>query len=411
MENVKNYLVSLLNPFRPGAGHLPPYLAGRQKEIDAFDKLLGQGIITDNVVLTGLRGVGKTVLLEHKLKPLALSRHWRWVGNDLSETVSMSENNLAIRILTDLSLVTSDIIIAESERQKIGFLQSNDKTTHKLDYTSLERIYSNTAGLSSDKLKFTLEMTWYLLKKYDGNVKGIIFAYDEAQLLADHAEKEQYPLSLLLDVFQSLQKKGIPFMLVLTGLPTLFSKLVEARTYAERMFTVLNLGRLQEKESSDAIIKPFEESKSGIRFTEETIQKIITLSSGYPYFIQFICREAFDSYLQMGSSQIPIDAIMSKLDIEFFSGRWFKMTDRQRELMAVIAALEHGDEEFTVQEIADKSKILLANPFSSSHINQMLWSLSNSGLVYKNRHGKYSFAVPLMAKFIQRQRHLPAINQ
>ena len=77
--------------------------------------------------------------------------------------------------------------------------------------------------------------------------------------------------------------------------------------------------------------------------------------------------------------------------------------DRQRELLTVIANLESSEWEFTVQEVAEKSKKMLAKPFSPSHISQMLAALCDAGLVYKNRHGKYSFAVPLMGRFILRQ--------
>ncbi len=103
-----------------------------------------------------------------------------------------------------------------------------------LNYQALKAIYDKTRGLVLDKLKGVLEFLW---PKIEASAqKGIIFAYDEAQNLADHKAKEQYPLSLLLDLFQSLQRKGVRFMLALTGLPTLFPKLVEARTFAERMF-------------------------------------------------------------------------------------------------------------------------------------------------------------------------------
>src|SRR5882757_9825723 len=101
-----NSLSTFKNPFRPGAGHMPPYLAGREAEEAEFQRLLHQDTILENLILTGLRGVGKTVLLE-KLKPIAIQHGWLWVGTDLSEAVSVSESNLAIRILTDLSVVTS----------------------------------------------------------------------------------------------------------------------------------------------------------------------------------------------------------------------------------------------------------------------------------------------------------------
>src|ERR1700733_8742969 len=95
---------NMTNPFRPGAGHMPPYLAGRDNETQQFLKLLEQKTILSNMVLTGLRGVGKTVLLD-TFKPLALQRKWLWVGTDLSEAASICEESVAQRLLTDLSVV------------------------------------------------------------------------------------------------------------------------------------------------------------------------------------------------------------------------------------------------------------------------------------------------------------------
>ena len=89
------------NPFRPGAGHRPPYLAGRKSESNEFVRLLQQDVILENLILTGLRGVGKTVLLD-TFKPLAISSGWRWVGTDLSESSSISEDRMVLRLLTDL---------------------------------------------------------------------------------------------------------------------------------------------------------------------------------------------------------------------------------------------------------------------------------------------------------------------
>lgn len=393
-----------VNPYRPGAGHEPPYLAGREKEIDEFQKLLDQPVILNNVILTGLRGVGKTVLLE-RFKPLAFYKKWLWVGTDLSESVSVSEEKTVLRILTDLSVVTSNVAFEAKADLKIGFSASDapQTITHYLNYDLLVQIYHSTPGLASDKLKAVLEFVWSCLAP-KGH-KGIIFAYDEAQTMTDHTEKEQYPLSLLLDVFQSIQRKAIPFMLVLTGLPTLFPILVETRTFSERMFRVLFLERLNPQQSKDAIIIPTKNHT--IKFNEESVNLIIKESEGYPYFIQFICRETYDVFLQKIQNSekpsVPIEEITRKLDTDFFAGRWAKATDRQRELLYVIALLPTSNSEFTVQEVVDESKKYDIKNFSNSHVNQMLYSLSNVGLIYKNRYGKYSFAVPLLDKFIRRQ--------
>ena len=393
----------LSNPFRPGAGHMPPYLAGREAEKEEFFRLISQQPpILENMVLTGLRGVGKTVLFG-TFKPEAVSRGWLWVGTDLSESASVSEENLVTRLLTDLSVVTSNIMVVKSQIARIGFKDSHEVVETKLGYDTLVALYQHTPGLVLDKLKSVLEFVWNCLAPL--KIRGLIFAYDEAQNLSDHTTKEQYPLGVLLDAFQSIQKKGIPFMLALTGLPTLFPKLVDSRTFAERMFRVVTLKRLNEADSREAILKPIE--KHPLRLSEKSVSLIIKHSGGYPYFIQFICREVYDAFLPKIAAgeepSVPLNEITRKLDSDFFAGRWSRATDRQRELLLIIAKLENCEEEFTVQEVVELAQKTMEKPFSSSHVNQMLSSLSDAGLIYKNRHGKYSFAVPLLGQFIRRQ--------
>jgi len=401
---------SFRNPFRPGAGHMPPYLAGREKEKQEFDRFLDQEVILENVILTGLRGVGKTVLME-TFKPLAIQKGWLWVGTDMSESISVSEDRLATRLLADLSFVTSGIELTQERESTAGFHPIVEKVIQKIDYAFLRGVYDQTPGMPSDKIKVVLELAWRFLSKL--KVRGVIFAYDESQNLSDNAAKDEYPLSLLLDVFQSIQRKNIPFMLVLTGLPTLFAKLVEARTYAERMFHVVFLDRLNEEDSRDAIHKPIEDTNCPVKMSNSLIDGMIEISGGYPYFIQFLGRECYDVVLQRIRSEggmrkrkaisVPFDEIVRKLDNDFFAGRWSRATDRQRDLMAVIAELPNCDNEFTVQEVVEKSREgTLERPFSSSHASQMIGSLCDAGLVFKNRHGKYSFAVPLLDRFIKR---------
>lgn len=393
----------LSNPFRPGAGHMPPYLAGREAEKQEFLRLISQQKpILENLVLTGLRGVGKTVLLD-TFKPEAIAKGWLWVGTDLSESASVTEENLVTRLLTDLSVVTSNITVSESQIARIGFKRPPEVVETKLSYHTLMALYRITPGLVLDKLKSVLELVWNCLAPL--HIQGLIFAYDEAQNLSDQPLKEQYPLGVLLDAFQSIQKKEIPFMLVLTGLPTLFPRLVDSRTFAERMFRVVTLKRLNENDSREAILKPME--KHPLKLSDESVFLIIKHSGGYPYFIQFICREVYDAFLPKVSAgeepTVPLNEITRKLDSDFFAGRWSRATDRQRELLLIIAQLENCEEEFTVQEVVELAQKMTKKPFSGSHVNQMLSYLSDAGLIYKNRYGKYSFAVPLLGQFIRRQ--------
>lgn len=380
---------------------MPPYLAGREQERAEFERLLDQTTILDNPILTGLRGVGKTVLLD-TFKPLAIRKGWHWVGTDLSESASVTEQALAIRLLTDLSVVSSSLVL--EQKPSTGFADVAEDVM--LDYATLLQIYATTPGLVADKLKTVLETVADACRR-DG-IRGVVFAYDEAQNLADSPAEREFPLSLLLDVFQSIQKRDIPFMLVLTGLPTLFPKLVEARTFAERMFRVIVLDKLDDDASRDAIRKPIADSNCPVVFNNDSVETICRESGGYPYFIQFICREVYDAFIQSVKAHgttmpVPLDAITRKLDTDFFAGRWARATDRQRELLWSIANLDNADSEFTVQEIVDASTRLLQKPFGNSHVSQMLVTLSGMGLIYKNRWGRYSFAVPLFNRFILRQ--------
>lgn len=372
------------NPFRPGAGHPPPYLAGREKEKEEFIGLLGQNVITDNMILTGLRGTGKTVLLD-SFKRLAIDAGWKWAGTDLSEAVAVSEESMAERLLADLSVVTSEVM------------------ARRLDYGTLRRVlYDETPGLVPDKLKVVIETAWELLE--ESGAEGLVFAYDEAQNLSDRASREQFPASVLLDVFQSLQKKGNRVLLVLTGLPSLFPKLAKARAYSERMFHVVEVGRLSARAGRDAVTKPMEDAICPVKLTNESVDGIVELSGGHPYLIQFVCREVCDAFLQ-GARSVPTREILRKLDSDFFTARWARATDRQKDLLTLAAFLDGGDEEFTVRDVVTLSNgnDMGIKSFSPSHASQMLSTLTDVGLVYKNRQGKYALAVPLMRRFIRRK--------
>ena len=138
-----SFMPTFQNPFKPGAGHMPPYLAGRGSETKDFLRLLEQRTILSNVVLTGLRGVGKTVLLE-KWKPLAIERKWLWVGTDLSESTSVSEEMLVVRLLTDLSVVTFGVTLSHPV-PSIGF-GNEGQGMSRAQLRSVGSFVSNHAG-------------------------------------------------------------------------------------------------------------------------------------------------------------------------------------------------------------------------------------------------------------------------
>lgn len=396
------------NPFRPGAGHMPPHLAGREVERTRFATLLRQTVITDNLIITGLRGVGKSVLLE-SMKPLARGARWLWVGDDFTESRGLTEERVADSIVNDLSLALAPIFVQTQLEMPMGFGGEPTRTERPMDYSDLRKMYDGLPGLPADKLKGVLRYVGSLLTKTD--FKGIIFAYDEAQNMGDRSKDNEFPLSLILDVFQSIQKSpgGLPFMLVLTGLPTLFPKLNATRTYTERMFDVLTLDRLSDDDSREAITVPIQNSNCPLKLDAATVDQIVDMSGGYPFFIQFICKEVFDAWInKMTNGQqvsVPSDEILRKLDQRFFSARWDNATDRQREFMTAIARLPHSSSEFKVEDVVELSKTELANPFNKSSAQMMLKKLIEDDFIYRNRRGKYSFAVPLLDRFIERQNY------
>ena len=395
---------SFPNPFKPGAGHMPPYLAGRTAEQDEFRKLLDQNTVMDNLILTGLRGVGKSVLLQ-TFEPIARSAGWLWAGTDMSGSASLTEERVATRLITDLSILTSTHLSSREPELPLGFNQKATIKETPLGYETLLSIYQKTPGLVVDKLKAVLRFVWD--SGFAGSVNGIVFAYDEAQIMADHEKQSEFPLSVVLELFQYLQRSGYPYLLVLTGLPTLNAKLVAASTYSERMFHTVFLTKLSPESSRQAIVEPTLRDGCPFQFSSQAVDVIIEMSGGYPYLIQFICKEAFNVWIeQYGRNEepsVPAQEILRKLDNDFFSARWDPVTDRQRQLMCVISLLDNCDEEFTVQDAVISSENALEKPFSASQVNNMLAALGEKGLVFKNRHGKYSFAVPLLSQFIKRQ--------
>jgi AAA ATPase domain len=407
------------NPYRAGAGHSPPYLAGREAEIATFRERLRQQDITTNVILTGLRGVGKTVLMDDKFKPLAQSENWAWVGSDFSETSFTNEVNLCTRLITDLSVYTSSVgVRGASEGLGFNLPESEER---RLDFKFLMTFFDAQPGLMVDKLKAVLQLACAAANK--SGVKGIVFAYDESQEVCDKEERDQYPLALLLESFQSIQRKGARCLLLLTGLPTLYPRLVESRTYAERMFSVQEIGRLSKEDSERAITVPLEGKLW--QFAPQGVEMIVKVSDGYPYFIQFICRDAFDFMrANPGGTTIPIEPIVRRLDSDFFSARWDLLSDRQRDLLFCISRIGTAtgapitdivDAEFTIPEIVSESQVLKDGgdfkAFAYGDVSQMLPRLIDKGLVYKNRHGKYLFAVPLFGRFIARKYKLPDTTQ
>lgn len=380
-------------------------LAGRRTEQDHFLRLLRQEFTTENILITGLRGFGKTVLLED-LRHMADAEGWLWVGNDLSESSSLSEERLALRILTDLANALSAVLAKETSSAGASAISDAVDELGPTTFEALKSKYQSTPGMPTDKLKAVLGRIGTLLVK--GKMRGIVLAYDEAQCLSDHAQRDEFPMSMLVETVGALQKRdGVTScLLVLSGLPPVFDALVATRTYTERMFHVMQLGRLSRSETATALIEPMKPLSPPLHCPPELITKVLDLCGGYPYLVQFFGRELVEAMLKNGgvisTSQFPTPEVMDRLDAGLFAARWNKTSDRQRVFLKHIATREDiNNREFSAREIAAQSN----GEFDSAQASQMLSALQERGLIYRVRHGRYAFTVPMSETMIRRRLH------
>ncbi|MCL2713612.1 MAG: ATP-binding protein [Alphaproteobacteria bacterium] len=392
------------NPFSPGPGLRPIFLAGRVDEQRAFarvlDKLLNKALEerswTGNILITGEAGIGKTALLA-EFRRLVLEHQFLWIGSAWTEAAAVAEKDVAERLMVDLAVALAPIVCSGGDEVRAGVSVLDD----------LHRIYNAEPGFASDRLKAVLGQVAEIISR--AGRRGIVVAFDDAQNLADSTERQQFPLSLVCDVLANLQRRdpGCRFLLIMAGRPALPALLRDARNSTESMFQSLTLHRLTESETRDAIQETMARSGSTLTFPETVVACITEESKGHPFLIQYICRETFDAWLgTIGAGAVPfvpMREIAAKLDLDFFAPQWNRATGRQQIFLQVIATLEHAEGGFSLQDITSASHNLLRRPFTPSHAIQMLGHLTGKGLIHRNGRGAYCFAVPQLTGFIRRQ--------
>lgn len=383
------------NPYRPGAGQVPPFLSGRGSEIHSYKALLNQPHITESVLVTGLRGVGKTVLVD-EFRRIAQANDWLVVANDLSESSSLTEERLGLRILTDIANAL------ETRLPEAISLEFDAAGGSRFD--ALRRHYEQTPGLPVDKLLAVLKRVTSVLGR--AKHSGLLLCYDEAQCLADHAEAQQFPMSMLIEAVSQLQKReGVtPCLLLLAGLPHVQDALAATRTYTERMFRVMPLDRLSIEDARTALYEPLTRLMPPLYASPALVDKVISMTGGYPYLVQFFGRELIDQLLANGGTLAPDDFpspdALDRLDAGLFSARWSRTTDRQREVLWLIANRPGSSEEFSVKELVQLSR---DDTLTDAAIQGHLAGLSERGLVFRTRHGRYALSIPMSEDMIARR--------
>jgi len=381
----------VLNPFRPGNGTMPPYLAGREDELVWFENSLDSALsLPQNLVLSGIRGTGKTVLLR-KFTEICTRKKWLFAMREFNDKFN-HEPEFLNALLTDIISKAKGVSAARRLKKPVigfGAVDSED-----IEGDSISIVVQRYRGTLVDRLEAILKDVYESLSGAGHN--GLVFLYDEFHFIEDAKVANSFPLSLLLESFSHAQRDGLRYYLVLSGLPPLFSNLVKAKTYAERMFKVKSIGSLSAVAAQEAVRLPLEESK--ISFTNELTNTIATETGGYPYFLQFYPYYLLQNVpkkrigLREFSEMHPL--ILKELDESFFSGRFLRASDREQKLLAEMARL---GPEIRVSELKEKVAI------DKNYLNQILLSLIKKGLIFRVGRGRYKFTLPLFEKFLLRK--------
>lgn len=379
------------NPFRPGNGIMPPYVAGRKDEILWFENSLTSALtLPHNLVLSGIRGTGKTVLLR-KFEEICIKKKWLFVRREFNNKLNQ-EGEFLNALLTDIIAKTKGVSLAKKLKKPLIGFGRGDKDDIEGDFISvLIQKYKGTLG---DRLEAILtDMSEAIL---ESGHNGLVFLYDEFHFIEDGKVADNFPLSLLLESFSHVQQEGLRYYLVLSGLPPLFPNLVKAKTYSERMFTVKSIGNLSKEASQKAIVLPLK--NSDINFTKELIDALIEETIGYPYFLQFypyyLIQNVPKKKIGLKDFKEMYPLLLKELDESFFAGRFNKASDSEQRILFEMARLAP---EIRFSELREKAKI------DKNYLNQILISLTEKGLIFRVGRGKYRFTLPLFEKFLLRK--------
>ncbi len=399
------------NPYKPGVGTRPPFLAGRDEQVRRFARLLEDyPEKRSNLRVTGLRGVGKTVLLK-EFERMAKREGWVVVRRDLSTRLCDEESFAtaiadymrdAVEALSLVARIKGKVLGATKRAIGQVTVDLGGGVTVSVGSGGAERRHSVLAN----RLRVALRELGVAARGC-----GVAFLFDEAHTMYDQPRKEQFPLGALLSAFVAVQDQDddpLPVMLVLSGLPPLIGNIHRARSNAERMFKAEQIANLQLDATEDgpsdaalALVNPAHDSGE-IAFAGNTAEKIARDVNGYPYFIQWFGEALWDAADVDGRGVIDDDLyanhrqiVQRALDDEFFEPRYRDARRADQGTMRVAASL--GAERF------EKNKIDAATARSSGAIAQSLNRLIADNLLFRDDHGVYAYTAPLFGDFMRRR--------
>jgi hypothetical protein len=383
------------NPFMPGNGIEPRYLAGREEYLSSFEKSLKsfERGLPRNTVVSGLRGTGKTVLLR-RYKVIAESKGWLTVEREFNERFS-NEEDFAEAIVGDIISKATEVSLIQKAK-KLGkkiadVIKPEELSAYGITY---KPFYKGKKHLLEDHLKEILVKNWQVFRKADK--KGVVFLYDEFHTVRDAKDKKSFPLASLLGAISYAQRNGCRYYLCIGGLPIITTNLKNAKTYTERMFEIREVGNLDEKEAERAIVNSLKSSE--YEFEQELIDKVVSETRGYPYFIQFYGYFIIENTAKKKIELVDLTKIKSKLlgelDLSFFMDRLNLASTKEKQVLFSMAKI--GENEIETSQIIKTSKI------GKAILMELLKRLIEKGLIYRSSRGRYGFTLPLFREFLLR---------
>jgi hypothetical protein len=387
------------NPFAPGAGQRPPELAGRDKELGAFEVVLervARGRPERSLVLTGLRGVGKTVLLG-ELRSMAVKRGWgagkiearpeAGLRRPLSAALHRAIRDLAVRHRApDRVEAVLGVLKAFALRSNPEDAKLRDRWQPGIDVPAAVG-RADSGDIEIDLVELFTEVAE--LAQDVGT--GVALLIDEMQdVPADD-------VSALCAACHELSQSGAPLVVVGAGLPHLPAVLSASKSYSERLFRYVRIDRLSREDADRAVLAPVEREEAGIE--PEALDALFDASGGYPYFIQAYGKAAWDAAPADPITATDVAVAAPEADAElavgFFGSRYERATPAEREYLRAMAELTDGkDAGVNTAQVADQ---LGRKPSSLSPARD---SLIKKGLVYSAERGQIAFTVPHFGRFL-----------
>ncbi|QVL30249.1 ATP-binding protein [Telmatocola sphagniphila] len=385
---------ALKNPFSPGAGSPPPELVGRDPILKEARILLGrvkQKKPEKSLLLTGLRGVGKTVLL-NEIERDAKEEGYLTINIEAHEDKALGPLIAPYlrSLLFELNRMAGAI---EKVKRAFAVLSSFVKSLKvKMGDFSLGLDIEPEKGTAdSGDLELDLPSLFVAVgEAAEDRKKAVAIFVDEVQYFSS---KE---LGALIMAMHKVQQLQLPLVLVGAGLPILPGLAGESKSYAERLFSFPEIGALSKEDSAKALRDPAK--ASGVIIEPSALEKVFLLTKGYPYFVQEwgyqVWNLAESSPIGVRVVQKATELVIPRLDKNFFRVRYDRLTPSEKNFLRAMASL--GNNSQRIGDIADKLQVKVTS------LSPVRAKLIHKGMIYSPAHGEMAFTVPLFDEFMIR---------